>query len=213
MSSPVGHIVDIPSPTARRSFCPWKTLRSWARSTWVASTIYRRSERGTPSLRLEGPGHPRRLRRHDRQRQDRALCIGSARGGGDRRHPLHRHRPQGRPGRPDAHLPRASGPRTSVPGSTRKRPARRASRRTISPSSRPKCGRRVWPIGDRTPARIQRLQGRRRLRHLHARLQRRPAGEHPQVVRRACPGRHATTPKLCATASTPPSPASWAWWA
>ena len=67
----------------------------------------------------------RRLRRHDRQRQDRPV-PGAARRSRHRRHPGHRHRSQGRPRQPAADFPRAARPRTSRRGSTRTMRAARA---------------------------------------------------------------------------------------
>ena len=57
--------------------------------------------------------------------------------------------------------------------------------RRLRPASRPRRGRRAWPIGARTRRASRGCKRSGRLHHLHARLQRRAAGEHPQVVRRA----------------------------
>ena len=70
-----------------------------------------------------------RLRRHDRQRQDRPL-PGPDRGGRDRRHARDRDRPQGRPRQPAAHLPRpAPGGLPALDQRGRRRQGRRLARR------------------------------------------------------------------------------------
>ena len=56
-------------------------------------------------LRLARPGDARRVRRHDGQRQDRALPVAD-RGGGHRRRAGHRHRSQGRSRQPAADVSR-----------------------------------------------------------------------------------------------------------
>ena len=144
--------------------------------------------------------HPRRLRRHDRQRQDGPVPR-AARRGGDRRHPGDRHRPQGRPRQPAAHLPEPRGARTSRPwvneddarrkGVSRRRVRRAAGRAVEEGARRVGPGRRAHPA----PAR------RGRLRDLHARQQRGHAGLDPQVVRRAARRPCATTASCCASAS------------
>ena len=83
------------------------------------------ARRRPAALRLQGPDDPRRLRRHDRQRQDRAVRLGLLEEAAIDGIPAHRHRSQGRPGQPAADLPGARGRRTSGPGSTRTRRARK----------------------------------------------------------------------------------------
>ena len=102
------------------------------------------------ALRLEGPGHPRRLRRHDRQRQDRPLPR-----------PCSKRRPS-TASRRSSSTPRATSPtccsrsptcapRTSGRGSTRTTPAQQGPRRRrLRRASRPSCGRRASPTGART---------------------------------------------------------------
>ncbi len=109
----------------------------------------KQGQAGPGPLRLQGPGHARRLRRHDRQRQDRPVPL-PARRGGHRRHPGAGHRPQGRPRQPAAHLSRAEAGRLRTRGSTRTTPASAASARPSSRPSRRSCGRRAWPTGGRT---------------------------------------------------------------
>ena len=78
-------------------------------------------------LRLARPDDPRGLHRHDRQRQDRPVPV-AARGGGPRRHPGHRDRPEGRHRQPRAYFPAACGRTTSSRGSTPAKRRARASR-------------------------------------------------------------------------------------
>ena len=102
-----------------------------------------------PALRLPGPDDPRRLHRHDRQRQDRALPV-AARGGRHRRRAGHRHRPQGRHRQPAAHVSGpAAGGLPALGGRRRGRRAR-ASRSRISRRQRPRPGARDSPSGTRT---------------------------------------------------------------
>ena len=107
-----------------------------------------RARRGG-ALRLARPGDPRRLRRDDRERQDRALSL-AHRGGRHRRRAGHRHRPQGRPRQPAPDLPRICRPRSSVPGSTRTKRAARGRRPTPLPPAKRSGGGRGWPSGGRT---------------------------------------------------------------
>ena len=58
-----------------------------------------------PALRLEGPRHPRGLRRHDRQRQDRARASALIEEAAHRRHAGAGHRPEGRPRQSAADFP------------------------------------------------------------------------------------------------------------
>ena len=106
-------------------------------------------ERRPAPLRLAGPRHARRVRRHDRQRQDRALPVAD-RGGRDRRRPGDRDRSEGRPLQPAARRFPTLRPRTSARGSTRRTRRARGCRRTTSRSSRPRPGRRASPSGART---------------------------------------------------------------
>ena len=123
-----------------------RTTRHAARrtTTWSSTTRKR-------------PGDARRLRRHDRQRQDRPLHR-PARRGGDRRHPGDRDRPQGGPVnllltfpelRPEDFAPWIDAGRGG---------AGRGSPPTSSPRSRPRPGRRGWPTGARTARGSQRLR-------------------------------------------------------
>ena len=125
-----------------------------------------------PPLRLEGPRHPRGLRRHDRQRQDRPLHR-AARGGRDRRHPRDRDRSQGRPRQPAADLPRARAGGLRGRGSTRTTRGGRASTPDDYAAQQAELWRkglgRVGPGRRAHPAPAR----RRRLRHLHARQRRR----------------------------------------
>ena len=83
----------------------------------------RRRDRGALPARGARPHDPRRLRRHDRERQDRPRHL-APRGGGDRRHPGARDRPEGRPREPRPRLPGApprglravDRPRRGAPG-------------------------------------------------------------------------------------------------
>ena len=153
-------------------------------------------------LRLEGPGHARRLRRHDRQRQDRPLPR-AARRGGDRRHPGDRHRPQGRPRQPAAHLPRAARRRTFAPwvneDDARARGPRAGRATPRQQAERWKKGLADWgQDGDAHPAAAR----RGRLRDLHARAATpgMPLSD-PQVVRRAAAGDPRRRASCCASAS------------
>ena len=65
------------------------------------------SEGGPPPLRLQGPGDPRGLCGHDRERQDRAMHL-IAGGGRPGRRTGHHHRPQGGHGQPHADVPGAA---------------------------------------------------------------------------------------------------------
>ena len=86
---------------------------------------------------------------HDRQRQDRALPL-PARGGGHRRRPGDRHRPEGRPRQPAAHVPRAAARGLRAVGQSGRGAAEGRERRRVRARSRPSCGRRGWPSGART---------------------------------------------------------------
>ena len=77
-------------------------------------------------------------------RQDRPVHQPPRRGR-HRRHPLHHHRPQGRPDQPAAAVPRPRPRATSSRGSTRgRRPPEGLSRRRSTPSSSPAAGARGW---------------------------------------------------------------------
>ena len=110
-------------------------------------------------LRLEGPDDARRLRRHDRQRQDRPVprrCSKRRRSTASRRS---RSIPRAT-SEPAARRSPTCGPRISGRGSTRTKRRKGRLAATTSPSSRPSCGRRASPTGARTATRIQRLQRR-----------------------------------------------------
>ena len=104
---------------------PCRTLRSSASSTSVARATRPARPRSARPLRLARPGDARRLRRHDRQRQDRPVHLADRRGG-HRRRPGHRDRSEGRPRQPAADLPEALAPRISGRGSTKTRRGARA---------------------------------------------------------------------------------------
>ena len=79
-----------------------------------------------------------------------------------------------------------------------------AAKEGLSPDDFAKQQAEMWKKGladwGQDPSRIAQAEERRRLLHLHARLQCRPAGEHPQVVRGA-PGRPpGPTTRPCETA-------------
>ena len=183
----------------------------------------RRGPRGAAALRFARPGHPRGLRRHDRQRQDRPLHR-PARGGGDRRHAGDRDRSQGRSRQPAADLSRPLAPRTSGPGSTRRTRARKGlDVPRTSPRRRPRCGRRASPSGARTAsasgasARRSTSASTRRAATPACRSRSSPpfAAPPPELVddpelfgdrvespRRACSAWSASTPIRCGAAST-----------
>ena len=128
----------------------------------------RKRGRRVAPLRFARPGHARRVRRHDGQRQDRPVPR-AARGSRHRRRAGHCDRPEGRPGQPAAHLPRTSGRRTSSRGSTPTMPGARAcavSEYAAQQAALWKKGLAEW---GQDGERIARLQGRGGLRHLHAR--------------------------------------------
>ena len=81
-----------------------------------------------------------------------------------------------------------------------------AAKKGLSPDDFAKQQAETWKKGladwGEDPARIAAPEGGGRLHHLHARLQRRPAGEHPQVVRRARRRPCGPTRRRCATASS-----------
>ena len=70
-------------------------------------------------LRLQGPGHPRRHRRHDGQRQDRARPVADRRSGDGRRAGAG-DRSQGRPRQPAAHVPEPRARRLQAVGRSRR---------------------------------------------------------------------------------------------
>ena len=112
------------------------------------------------------------------------LCVGADRGGRDRRHPLDRHRPEGRPRQPAADLPGAApGGLPAVDQRGRCRQGRRLARRLREVAGRAvdEGPRRLGP-GRRAHRAAAR---RRRLRDLHARQRRRPARLGPRLVRAA----------------------------
>ena len=97
-------------------------------------------------LRLARSHHPRGLRGHDRQRQDRSVHR-SARRGGARRGARHHYRPQGRHHQPAAHLPRLAArgfPTLDQPG---RRRGARGCRRMSSPPRPPQTGATGWRAG------------------------------------------------------------------
>ena len=165
----------------------------------------KKAQDGLHPLRLEGPGHPRGLRGHDRQRQDRPLPR-PPRGGGHRRHPGHPHRSQGRPRQPAPHLPRPQARRLPPLGQRgRRAPQEPLGGRLRAPAGRAVAeGARVLGRGRRAhpaPAR------RGRLRDLHAGQQRGHAALHPASRSRPRRPPSGTTRSCCASASAPPSPA------
>ena len=139
-------------------------------------------------LRLARPRHARRLRRDDRQRQDRALPV-AHRGGRDRRRAGDRDRPEGRPLQPAARRFPDLAPADFRPwideedagaqGPLAGRLREAAGRDVEEGPGRVGRGRRAHPAHE----------GRRGLRDLHARLDGGPAGLDPEVVRRARAGR------------------------
>ena len=158
-----------------------------------------RQGRSAP-VRLQGPRHPRRLRRHDRQRQDRPVHR-AARRGGHRRHPGHRHRPQGRPRQPAADLPRAA--RRGLPPWINED---EAARKGLSP------GRVRRPTGGALEERAGRV-GRGRRAHRPASARRPISPSTRRAATRACrcrssrsfapppASRSSATTSCCATAS------------
>ena len=110
-----------------------------------------RGEAARPShpLRFPRSRDPCGLCRHDGQRQDRTL-PGADRGSGHRRHSRDRHRSEGgsRQSAADVSEPRAA----RLPALDRRGrgPRARGVAATRSPRSRPRRGRRVWRIGERT---------------------------------------------------------------
>ena len=113
------------------------------------------------------------------------LCLGAARRGRHRRHPRDRHRSEGRPRQPAADVSRALRPEDFRPwineddaaqgGVSPDDFAEDAGRAVEEGPRRLGPGRRAHPAAAR----------RGRLRHLHARQQRRPTGLDPRLVRPA----------------------------
>ena len=109
------------------------------------------------ALRLARPGDPRGLRRHDRERQDRAVHR-APRGGGARRHPGAGDRSQGRPRQPAPDLPGAARRRSSGPGSTRTTRAARGSTPEAYAAEQAELWRRGLAEWGQGPERIRRLR-------------------------------------------------------
>ena len=146
-----------------------------------------RPTRRAAALRREGSDDARRLRRHDRQRQDRPLPR-AARGGGDRRHPRDRDRSQGRPGEPAAHVPRAA--RRGLPPVDRR--GRSGAHRAQTPddvrrSGPPSAWRKGLAEWGQDGARIARFAVGVRVRDLHAR-------QHGRTAAHACCARSPRPP-------------------
>ena len=160
------------------------------------------ARQGLAALRFARPGHPRGVRGHDRQRQDRVVPL-TARGGGDRQGSRHRHRPEGRPRQPAAHLPRASARGLPALGQSGRcapegrehRGVRRPAGGTVEEGAG-RVGRRRR--SDRAAAR------RRRFRHLHAGQRGRVAGVDPAVALRTPRRRRRRMPSCSASGSRPP---------
>ena len=139
-------------------------------------------------LRLARSRHARRLRRHDRQRQDGPLPV-AARRGRDRRHPGDRSStPRATSATCCSRFP-TSRPGTSAPGSTRTTPGARAS----SPDDFAKQQAETWKKGlaewGEDGARIQRLRDAADFAIYTPGTYGGPAGLDPEVVRRAGAGR------------------------
>ena len=172
LASPSESADEAPSLREARRLLPGEALRRRRGS---------RHGRDVP-LRLEGPDHPRRVRRHDRQRQDRTLRHPPGRGG-DRRHPGDRARPQGRSRQPAADFSEAGrGRLPSLGGCVGRRSRGGVSRRPrrLDRGAVAKRPRRMEP--GRRPDRAAAARGR--VRYLHAGQLRRAAARSPVFFRR-----------------------------
>ena len=138
------------------------------------------------ALRQQGSHDARRLRRHDRQRQDGAVHLAVGRSGA-RRHPRHRDRSEGRPGQPAAGVSESRAERLSaVDRRERSGPASKC-RPTSSPPSQAELWRNGLAKWDRRPGAHSPLLRCGRPRDLHAGLQRRHSDHRAEVVSRAPP--------------------------
>ena len=168
---------------------PCRTSRSSASSISAGNTTSAGKRPARPAaLRLEGPDDARGLRGDDRQRQDGALPRAAGRGG-DRRHPGDRDRPQGGPRQPAADASPSCAaedfrPWVDPDEAARKGLTARAVRRRRPPSP----GRRAWPTGARTAARIERFRDAADLAIYTPGQQRRAAADGAALVRRAAAG-------------------------
>ena len=139
-----------------------------------------RTDRRARALRFARPRDARGVRRHDGQRQDRAL-PGPARGSRDRRRAGHRDRSERGSRQPaaDVSRPLAGG----FPAVDRRR--RGAARGADAGRLRRGRRRSKWKKGlaewGQDGARIERLRARGRFRHLHAGKPRRTAGLDPRA--------------------------------
>ena len=151
----------------------------------------RQATRRADPLRLARSRDARRVRRHDRQRQDRALPV-AHRGGGDRRRPGHRDRPQGRSRQPAADVPQSV--RRGLPPVDRRRRSQKAGPvdRRVRRRRSGEVGEGPGGVGAATDAH-RAAAGRGGVRDLHAGQQRRPAGVDPQLVH----GAAARGPRRC----------------
>ena len=144
--------------------------------------------------------HPRRHRRHDGQRQDGPRRR-AARRGGDRRHPRHRDRPEGRSRQSAAHLPRARRSVVSRPGSTRPRPRATAARPTTEAQSVAERWREGLAEWGQPPERIARFAAAAERAIYTPGIARRPAARAAALARRAAAAPSSPTRTRCASAS------------
>ena len=158
-----------------RSVLPGQVVRHEFGSTAV----------GPHPVRLEGPHHPRRHHRHDRQRQDRA-GLGPARGGADRQHPGHRDRPQGRPAQPAAHISQPRRRRLPALGRRSGSRPRGHGRTAVRGAPGRAVAQGPGRVGSGTGAHRAPARGGR-VRGLHARQPRRAPRERARQLRAARP--------------------------
>ena len=165
------------------------------------------------ALRQQGPHHARRLRRHDRQRQDGPLPVAAGRGR-PRRHPGDRDRSQGRPRQPAADVSESARPSDFRPWIDESE----AARKKMSPDEfAAQTGRAVA----RRPGQV----GRRRPSASAASATRSTASIYTpgcsagmpltvlEVVRRAAAASSWPTPMRSASGSRRPRRACWRCWA
>ena len=147
------------------------------------------AETGRPagSLRLARPRDPCRVRRNDRERQDGSVHRADRRSR-DRWRPCDCDRSEGGPSATSFSLFRDLAPKTSVRGSTRKKPgvpARRADAFAAQQAQAWKAGLAEW---GQDGARIERLRAAAEFADLHAWQQRGTAGVGAQLIRRSSAG-------------------------
>ena len=156
------------------------------------------------ALRLEGPRHPRGLRRHDRQRQDRPVPRAARGGGASTASRPSLIDPKGDLAESPAHLPRAARRRISRRGSTR---TTRASK-GLAPADYARAAGRAVDEGPRRVGPGRRAHpapaGRGGLRHLHAGQRRRASRSRSSSPSRRRRRRSATTASSSASASPAP---------